>query len=326
MSNGDGNDWGNPPNQGPPNQGPPNGPPGQGPSGGNQSMPSQGPPGQGGPNQQMQPTGQPPGGGGGGNALTEGWGDSDQFDLDWLLSNIKLAARRFMGPILMAWVGIAIVVLVLSLVSSLVWAIGDLTDVDILLTLSNLLDWIDELVYFLGGAAQLALYRPLRDEMFGGQGTVPSAGRAIGSARGRILPVLGVFLLLSIGTAIVACTVIGPFALMFFFAQAIYWAATSEAGVVDSFKRSFELAKRYWPTMAAAVAVVVIASTVGGCLRGILTFIIHLVNDIFAPFDEMFIDLFAWVGIELGLLIAFVAWAGVFATIEEKATGERVVK
>ncbi len=325
MSNGNdweqgsgGNDWGQGPARG--------GGGGQTPGGGGQFGPNT--PGGGG--------GQPPAGGGGGqppggggpstDLITEGWGIGPEVTFDELIERLKLVFRRATGPVLMAWLGIAGIILIFALLGSLFYIVNYFVTAPGVSSVLGLFHSIFEMGYqpilYVVGAFQLALFRPLHRQIFEGEGVIASPLDAVRDAKGAFLYVLAVVLILSFASGLgVFCCLIPGLLVAFLFCQAPYLTATQGLDPIAALKRSFELNKAYWMVIFAVVIGIFAVSVAGTVVGGVGTWILGLMTSFLDPFHKPFVAIVMWLGWQLGLFGAFIVQAAVFSTIETKETG-----
>ena len=286
--------------------------------------------------QPQQPAGSPggpgSGGGGGGNdlgaLLTEGWGGGE-FDTDVLTRNAKIAFKRALGPVVQAWIGIGLAVLVIELMASFFGIIGYFSDstsiVGATSAIRGILTVLETPVYFVMAALQFSLYRPMRRELFEGPGAAGDLKSMVQSASNVALPVLGTQLLVYLIVGIAGMCLVAPglFA-AFILSMSVYMVATRGLGPFDGMKNSITMVKKYWKTVAVAFVGIILIGVAGGCVVTVFEFIVGFASQLIRPFDAVVIDLVTWLTSQAGIFGLFVVWSAVFGTIDSYESNDYI--
>ena len=267
-------------------------------------------------------------GGGGDNQssgmspIGEGWGEG-HATFDEVVDNVKAFFEAFKGPLLFAWLAYAGLMLLLETfeVGLYVtgWALGMLGGFFgglLSLVLAPLL----LLISFAATAGQLTLYGPIRERVFHG---IEPESWTDGLKQGlqRIVPVgLAVFaigLLTSFG--LILCILPG-LAFAFFTLMAPYLLATrGDTSLGGAFTRSYELAKKYWQVLAITIGALFAAGLVAGCFMGVGGGLATVLPE---PLGTIISQYAGWVGMTAFQFGIFVVWGGVFVTIDSHESGE----
>jgi hypothetical protein len=127
-------------------------------------------------------------------------------------------------------------------------------------------------VAVIAGTLSIGLMSVVRKQMVEGDGAITGFADAFAIARERFWLTMGGYLLFAVAIAFGAILCIIPgLAAAFLFAFAPYLVATGNAEVIDSFKRSFELAKKnVGPLMVGIVAIIGVAIVIALLNLGIV--------------------------------------------------------
>lgn len=310
MSNG--NDWQQGGGNRQPGYGDTSGPPQQPPSGG------------------AGGAGSPPPSGGGGNdvqaLITEGWGGGKKIEFDEVIARLKLVAKTMLGPVLIAWFGVAALMLVFDMLTGVLniadYFIKNLAVSSALRLIEKIVGVAEYPLYYIVFAMQVAMFKPMHTAIFQGKEALGGPVDVLKSAAGVFLYTLATLLLIALAFSIGGlCCVVPGIALSFVFCQAPYFVATQGLDPIEAIKRSFEVNKTYWQVILAAVVGIAVFGAAGGCVRGIFGWIIGLASSFLYPFNYLFIDFFTWLGIEIAFLGIFVVQMTIFSLIESKERG-----
>ena len=269
---------------------------------------------------------QPPGGGGnGGNrggggsddnmGIGDGWGEGDA-SIDEVVENVKRVFQAFKGEVMFAWLALAGVALIFALLET------GLALMSALMPDLGVFSILQIPVSFLGGlvgvgivAVQFSLYRPLKRKVF--ESFDPGDWQtALKSNLSPVLWILLTILVLGFGTSIgtVCCIVPGLF-VAFLGSMAPYLMATRpNIDMMDAFKTSYVLAKKYWQIFAITIGALIGAGLVAGCFLGIASVLVSVLGS----FGAVLSPGLGWIGTTLFQLGVFIVWGGVFMTVDEK--------
>lgn len=280
------------------------------------------------PQQPGGPQGGSGGGGGVGALLTEGWGGGE-FDFDILKRNLGIAFKRAVGPVLYAWVGIGLAVLLIDMLGSFFYIVGYFSDSASIAaattSIQGILTILETPVYFVVAALQFSLYRPMRRALFEGEGSSGDIKSMVQSASDVALTVLGtqllVYLIVAVGSACVVAP--GLFA-AFILSMSVYMVATRSMGVFDGMKKSITMVKKYWQTVGFAFICIIAIGVGGGCVVAVFEFLVGLVSSIIRPFNSIVLDVVSWAITQAGIFGLFVVWSAVFGTIDSYETGDYI--
>lgn len=253
------------------------------------------------------------------SGLDEGWGEGEAT-FDEVFENVRAVSRGFQGNIMMAWLllaGVTFGVETLEVMMYLVdWGLGIFGPIAWLIF--GPLKIVAALAVVAVTGAQLSLYGPLREKVF--HGIEPESwSDALGSVGTRGLKVTLALILIAIG--IVVTCVLPGLVLAFFAVMAPYYLATDDLAIPDAFKRSYEMAKRYWQVVAVTIGALFGAGMIFGCLVGAGTGMAQFIPN---PLGYIMYTYAAWFGGVLFQFLLFVVWGGVFVTVDANESGETV--
>ena len=246
--------------------------------------------------------------------LGEGWGTGDA-SVDEVIENVKRVFRAFQGQLMVAWLALAGVTLIFAVIEMTFALLSSVVGVGIFGLLVVPVSLVGGLAGLVVLAAQFSLYSPLRQKIFAGFD--PGDWQtAIKSNLSSVVRILLTILVLGVGTGVgMMCCVIPGLVVAFFGSMAPYLMATRpELDMVDAFKRSYVLAKRYWMIFVVTIGALMGAGLIAGCFFGAA----GTMNTMLGSFGSVLAPGFNWVGATLFQLGIFCVWGGVFITVDEK--------
>lgn len=205
---------------------------------------------------------------------SDDWGPADDFQSDAggigigayqpeigdVVDNAQTLGKRIMGPILVAWVLVAVIQLGFVIVN--VAAMGILGAGSLPFILVSIPVWI--LIGVFLNAFRVSLYKPMRDVMTDGPQAYPDLASLKAPVMRNFLNVLltNVLVGLVVGFGLVLCIIPGVIAAVLL-AMAPYYASTGTPAV-DAMRESFETVQRHLGVVIMAFAAVVgIAMLIG---------------------------------------------------------------
>jgi hypothetical protein len=251
------------------------------------------------------------------SGIDEGWG-AGEATIDEVVENVRKFFELFKGEILTAWIVYAAASLVLETIDigiqSIAALLGGGGAVFAIVMLPVMI--LVGLAYPLITAGQLTLYGPMRDRVF--HGTEPSGWRpAIEQGLSRFWPVLGAMLLIGIIIPL-GCIFLG-LVIAFFAIMAPYYLATrASMAFVDAFKKSYEMAKKYWDIFAITIGALLAAGLLFGCIFS-CGWALDAAPE---PLATIFGGYATWLAATVFQFGIFVVWGGVFTTVDAHETGE----
>lgn len=278
-------------------------------------------PDQGGQNQQVPQTSGPNLNNSGMSPIGEGWG-TGSASFDEAVENIKKFFGAFKGDVMTAWLvfaGIGFLLQTLEVgVEFFTWLLSSATGG--IGSIFGLLGIPVAILVGLGSvvltAGQLSLYGPMREKMF--HGIEPGSwNAALKTGMGRIMPVT--LSIVAIAVIIPLTCVIPGLIIAFFAIMAPYLLASrQDLGVIDAFKRSYELAKKYWQVFALTIGGLFVAGLAAGCIVGIGSALYFLPE----PLGMIGGSYASWAAVTAFQFGIFVVWGGVFSTVDAHESGE----
>lgn len=245
---------------------------------------------------------------------------NNNFDFAAFIDIVKLTGQRgLQGPVIKAFVAVSAIWLAWDLFAGMAATVGYLAGIAGLVSLATgLLGLLLIPLYFVTGAIQLALYRPMSRQMFEPNVDQGSIGDVLKSTTGNFVMALVAMLALTATVGLgMACCILPGIIAGFLFSQAPYLVVARDYGIIDAFTESFERTKRHWHVIAMTfglwLGILVIAAIIGGPL----TLIVNIAGGAWAPIAYMASPVVSWIIGILASIGGFVLFTAACVTIDE---------